>query len=556
MAGVPVSEFEKHWQHECQCLKEEYKDIIKLHPDAADTIEQVYKVLGDIVALAGCTPASVGESEAWSHIVKATKVDRTEFCRVLSGKQLFSALYGMYSVALNDLKKVLQTSAKRMLPQQRKPNTEQSQEDGFQEQKRRKRRNSAKEEDKKGTDSQAVAPYQRVLQVPTRNFFAPLRADKMETANEPNVEDQSGQQDQQAPTNKAGRPPPIVLTSKINLIAVQKEIKLIVTGSFEFRNTRTGTKIMSKEMADYSAIRQYLEAKHLSYYTFFPKSEKPIKAVIRHLLHDTPAEDISNSLNDLGFDVINVKQMTSKKPGPQGRTEVNLPLFLVTLPRTEKSQQIFKLNKICNIIIKVEAYRAQSGLTQCYNCQQFGHVWANCRQPPRCLWCGRGHLHKECPEKQKEDSSPRCCNCTLKDGEQPHPSSYRGCSHAKEEISRRRSQNSSNKGQTGRLFSSKHVVPGQSFAAALRGDTQQDPQVQRAQQAQNPEDRAQIQPTMQKTGQSVQAPSVNSSSLDDMFKVATIVQQIMTELNGAVSEENKIVAITKIVLNLMKQNGH
>jgi hypothetical protein len=29
-----------------------------------------------------------------------------------------------------------------------------------------------------------------------------------------------------------------------------------------------------------------------------------------------------------------------------------------------------------------------------------------------------------------------------------------------------------------------------------------------------------------------------------MFKVATIVQQIMTELNGAVSEEGKIVSIT------------
>jgi hypothetical protein len=40
-----------------------------------------------------------------------------------------------------------------------------------------------------------------------------------------------------------------------------------------------------------------------------------------------------------------------------------------------------------------------------------------------------------------------------------------------------------------------------------------------------------------------------------MFKVATVVQQIMTELNGAVSEEGKIVAITKIVLNLMKRDG-
>jgi hypothetical protein len=30
----------------------------------------------------------------------------------------------------------------------------------------------------------------------------------------------------------------------------------------------------------------------------------------------------------------------------------------------------------------------------------------------------------------------------------------------------------------------------------------------------------------------------------------------MTEINGAVSEEDKIVAITEIVLNLMKQNDH
>jgi hypothetical protein len=59
-----------------------------------------------------------------------------------------------------------------------------------------------------------------------------------------------------------------------------------------------------------------------------------------------------------------------------------------------------------------------------------------------------------------------------------------------------------------------------------------------------------------KTGQSVQTPHVNSKTLDNMLRVVTVVQQIMTEFNGAVSEEDKIVAITKIVLNLMKQNGH
>jgi hypothetical protein len=36
--------------------------------------------------------------------------------------------------------------------------------------------------------------------------------------------------------------------------------------------------------------------------------------------------------------------------------------------------------------------------------------------------------------------------------------------------------------------------------------------------------------------------------------VATAFQQIMTELNGAEPEGNRIMAITKIVLKLMKQN--
>jgi hypothetical protein len=49
------------------------------------------------------------------------------------------------------------------------------------------------------------------------------------------------------------------------------------------------------------------------------------------------------------------------------------------------------------------------------------------------------------------------------------------------------------------------------------------------------------------------SPQVNSSSLADMLKVATVVQQIMTEINGAVSELEKR-GQHKIVLKLMKQS--
>jgi hypothetical protein len=41
-----------------------------------------------------------------------------------------------------------------------------------------------------------------------------------------------------------------------------------------------------------------------------------------------------------------------------------------------------------------------------------------------------------------------------------------------------------------------------------------------------------------------------------MLRVVTVVQQIMAEFKGAVSEEDEIVAITKIVLSFMKQDGH
>jgi hypothetical protein len=117
-------------------------------------------------------------------------------------------------------------------------------------------------------------------------------------------------------------------------------------------------------------------------------------------------------------------------PHQQIRVET-LPLFLVTLTRNIKSQEIYKLNSLNHITIKTELSRAETGFTQCYNCHSFGHVWANCKQSFRYLWCGGGRLRRECPEKKNAESSLSCCNCILVGGEKLHPVSYRGCSYAK-----------------------------------------------------------------------------------------------------------------------------
>jgi hypothetical protein len=64
--------------------------------------------------------------------------------------------------------------------------------------------------------------------------------------------------------------------------------------------------------------------------------------------------------------------------------------------------------------------------------------------------------------------------------------------------------------------------------------------------------RVQTSSKWQQTGQSALAQIVNSSPLDNMVRVVTIVQQFIAEYNGAVLKEANIQAISKFVLTLLK----
>jgi hypothetical protein len=72
------------------------------------------------------------------------------------------------------------------------------------------------------------------------------------------------------------------------------------------------------------------------------------------------------------------------------------------------------------------------------------------------------------------------------------------------------------------MLSSSIITPGQSYAAVLRRGHQQQPHTEELTSV--------LQPTGQQPGQSVQACNVKKSNLDTMFKVASVVQQIMTEI--------------------------
>jgi hypothetical protein len=121
---------------------------------------------------------------------------------------------------------------------------------------------------------------------------------------------------------KPGRPPPIVLSSAVKLTQLQKQLIDVVSENFEFRSTRNGTRIIRRSMAGFESVISHFDSQNLSYYSFFHKSEKPIKAVIRHLPLNTPAEDISVTLVSLDFDVVSVKQMTATRRSPPEESKI------------------------------------------------------------------------------------------------------------------------------------------------------------------------------------------------------------------------------------------
>jgi hypothetical protein len=111
MMDIPVLGFWKYWTQKLASVKCECYAIMNRYPDAAYIVQEVYKVLSDIENLAGCTLAEVGEISEWTPVVNSVEENRANFCKAVDGKLLFSALYVVYPVTLNEMKAVLKVSA-------------------------------------------------------------------------------------------------------------------------------------------------------------------------------------------------------------------------------------------------------------------------------------------------------------------------------------------------------------------------------------------------------------------------------------------------------------
>jgi hypothetical protein len=184
MANAPTPEFQKFWTNQIECLKHECHEAIQKYPAAAGIMEQVHRVLVDSAHLAGRTPISVGQSPKWNKTVQNPTEASRSLHQLFVGKPLYSALQGVYAEVLIDLKGVLQESVAKGDAPCTSTRISRMEENEFREQKRRKRNypGFTENEPKKPTTALNNPRLRRQQEIPTRNFFAPLRTTEVETS--------------------------------------------------------------------------------------------------------------------------------------------------------------------------------------------------------------------------------------------------------------------------------------------------------------------------------------------------------------------------------------
>ncbi|GFW03886.1 nucleic-acid-binding protein from transposon X-element [Trichonephila clavipes] len=130
-------------------------------------------------------------------------------------------------------------------------------------------------------------------------------------------------------------------------------------------------KLFPKTEEEKRSLTHFLELdEEYQFYVTQPKENKPLKVVLKGLPHVSLPEDIQIDLKALGYTIISCSQLISK------RTKLELPFFLVTLPRNNKSTTIFDLTHLRFLQIRLEGYSI-NGVTQYYKCNNFFHTAAN-----------------------------------------------------------------------------------------------------------------------------------------------------------------------------------
>lgn len=272
---------------------------------------------------------------------------------------------------------------------------------------------------------------------------------------------------------------PIITTYNINIKLIANSLNRVLG------HNNYNIKILGKSVTnigvctldDFYKLKNMLEEQKINFYTYTPKGLRPFSVVIKGLSHSFEEQEVLDYLGGLQIKLRVIKLV-----------KLSADRWLLQLPRDSECRKIYDIRYILNCRVCFEKFE-RGRLTQCFNCQRFGHVSANCQMPFRCVKCGGPHGPGKCevPPKGGNNSEilttdpitgqasrrvglpVRCANCDV----EGHAASAKDCPKRVELLRRMEEKRSSEAlaRSAPRLGRNSYSGGSGSYASAVRGNS-------------------------------------------------------------------------------------
>ncbi|GFU10713.1 RNA-directed DNA polymerase from mobile element jockey [Trichonephila clavipes] len=203
------------------------------------------------------------------------------------------------------------------------------------------------------TEDEGSAKKQRTDITSTENRFAQLSVEEMD------ITAQAGTSTQNEVPGAAALPkkhhvPPITIDNVSNQAGLLKHLQDLTKIKLEAKLIGSKLRIFPQTAYAYHLIRKYIEENSLESYTYI-LPDKKLRLVIRGLPTDMSPIEIIGSLAGKNITVNECHIMTSKKTGKE------MPLFLITMDKTEENKAAYHVTEIGYMKVKIESLRPKYG---------------------------------------------------------------------------------------------------------------------------------------------------------------------------------------------------
>ena len=142
---------------------------------------------------------------------------------------------------------------------------------------------------------------------------------------------------------------------------------------------------------------------------------RPNQQLYSVLVHNVPLKDIdtkdpqaAQTLQDQNLSLhpgLRISKLAwLKRKLPEGKTH---SAIILSTTDPEAANQIITKGLISNYALYItEYYSAAFTVTQCFKCQDYGHISTHCGRETRCGQCAEAHNTRECPIEKTQ-----CANC-------------------------------------------------------------------------------------------------------------------------------------------------